>query len=158
MENPIITLRVIEEIYNKDASLFIHLKKIFIYLVRIIWSKLGAPMNFKMTTWKLEGKYCTLIVLNFFFFFFDRCKEYNFNCISSFSCILEKNVGNAGSICGRRFLMCFALWPGSLPSGNRRVKGTPSKTYTTSAPTTATRGDSRLRSWLTVVVTKCSIA
>ena len=27
-ENPIITLRVIEEIYNKDASLFIHLKNI----------------------------------------------------------------------------------------------------------------------------------
>ena len=26
----------IEEIYNKDASLFIHLKKIFIYLVRMV--------------------------------------------------------------------------------------------------------------------------
>ena len=29
-------LDVIEEIYNKDASLFIHLKKIFIYLVHMV--------------------------------------------------------------------------------------------------------------------------
>ena len=29
-------LDVIEEIYNKDASLFIHLKEIFIYLVRMV--------------------------------------------------------------------------------------------------------------------------
>ena len=29
-------LDVIEEIYNKDASLFIHQKKIIIYLVRMV--------------------------------------------------------------------------------------------------------------------------
>ena len=42
-------LDVIEEIYNKDASLFIYLKKIFIYLG---W---GSD-EFQDDSWKLEGK------------------------------------------------------------------------------------------------------
>ena len=45
----------IKEIYNIDVSLFFYLSKKNIHLP---WSKLGGPMNFKMTTWK----YCTSIV------------------------------------------------------------------------------------------------
>ena len=57
MENPIITLRVIEEIYNKDASLFIHQKKIIIYLVRMV-----EPHEFQDDYILGSWKYSTSIV------------------------------------------------------------------------------------------------
>ena len=59
-ESPIITLRfsyVIEEIYNKYASLFIHQKKIIIYLVRMV-----EPHEFQDDYILGSWKYSTSIV------------------------------------------------------------------------------------------------